>query len=329
MQGIGGDIWSLVPVVGGPVADVRHLGNALDEPHLGRRDRRRDLAAGRRRGGDPVRRRLGRHPDVWRKVVRRSAEASDEPRRPRSSSSTRSHDSALGVGTRLADARDEAAGRWSTRWPRAHDRVEPLAERCPTSSAAEGERNYLAGPPQPGRAALLRRRAADLRPDGRLGRAGDDRRDRRHRPIPACSGSRRWPKVEGNPLPRGQAEALDWPPSRPTGRSPARSCSAAGERMRGQQARRPDRRRRRRPGRPARASPARWRSRSTARSTATTFIEKLVGRLRRVPRPTRSARRLNRAMVPIFADRLLGPATGWRQGRVAGATPPGAATSPL
>ncbi len=30
MQGIGGDIWSLVPVVGGPVSDVRHLGNALD-----------------------------------------------------------------------------------------------------------------------------------------------------------------------------------------------------------------------------------------------------------------------------------------------------------
>ena len=30
MQGIGGDIWSLVPVVGEPVVDVRHLGNALD-----------------------------------------------------------------------------------------------------------------------------------------------------------------------------------------------------------------------------------------------------------------------------------------------------------
>ena len=30
MQGIGGDIWSLVPVVGGPSSDVRHLGNALD-----------------------------------------------------------------------------------------------------------------------------------------------------------------------------------------------------------------------------------------------------------------------------------------------------------
>src|SRR5690349_8501844 len=30
MQGIGGDIWSLMPVVGEPVSDVRHLGNALD-----------------------------------------------------------------------------------------------------------------------------------------------------------------------------------------------------------------------------------------------------------------------------------------------------------
>jgi hypothetical protein len=30
MQGIGGDIWSILPVVGGPVSDVRHLGNALD-----------------------------------------------------------------------------------------------------------------------------------------------------------------------------------------------------------------------------------------------------------------------------------------------------------
>lgn len=30
MQGIGGDVWSLVPVLGRPVSDVRHLGNALD-----------------------------------------------------------------------------------------------------------------------------------------------------------------------------------------------------------------------------------------------------------------------------------------------------------
>ena len=30
IQGIGGDLWSLVPVVGAPVSDVRHLGNALD-----------------------------------------------------------------------------------------------------------------------------------------------------------------------------------------------------------------------------------------------------------------------------------------------------------
>ena len=31
VQGIGGDVWSWVPLVGGPVRDVRHLGNALDE----------------------------------------------------------------------------------------------------------------------------------------------------------------------------------------------------------------------------------------------------------------------------------------------------------
>lgn len=31
VQGIGGDVWSWVPVAGGPVRDVRHLGNALDE----------------------------------------------------------------------------------------------------------------------------------------------------------------------------------------------------------------------------------------------------------------------------------------------------------
>jgi hypothetical protein len=30
MQGIGGDVWSILPVAGGPVSDVRHLGNALD-----------------------------------------------------------------------------------------------------------------------------------------------------------------------------------------------------------------------------------------------------------------------------------------------------------
>ena len=31
MQGIGGDVWSLVPVLGRPISDVRHLGNALDD----------------------------------------------------------------------------------------------------------------------------------------------------------------------------------------------------------------------------------------------------------------------------------------------------------
>ena len=30
MQGFGGDVWSQIPVVGQPVSDVRHLGNALD-----------------------------------------------------------------------------------------------------------------------------------------------------------------------------------------------------------------------------------------------------------------------------------------------------------
>lgn len=31
VQGFGGDVWSWVPVAGGPVRDVRHLGNALDD----------------------------------------------------------------------------------------------------------------------------------------------------------------------------------------------------------------------------------------------------------------------------------------------------------
>src|SRR6478609_10926307 len=31
VQGIGGDVWSWVPVAGGPVRDVRRLGNALDQ----------------------------------------------------------------------------------------------------------------------------------------------------------------------------------------------------------------------------------------------------------------------------------------------------------
>src|SRR5690606_1681176 len=31
VQGIGGDVWSWVPLAGGPVRDVRRLGNALDE----------------------------------------------------------------------------------------------------------------------------------------------------------------------------------------------------------------------------------------------------------------------------------------------------------
>ena len=111
VQGVGGDVWSWVPVAGGPVRDVRRLGNALDQLVAGGRDRRthacRRCAArrrpssttatstSRRAGGRD--RRLRGGVDATR---RRAGRARRRRRLPRSWSATR-----------LAEARDQAAGR--------------------------------------------------------------------------------------------------------------------------------------------------------------------------------------------------------------------------
>ena len=161
MQGIGGDIWSLVPVVGGPVSDVRHLGNALD--HL---TTAAELAV-----------------DAWPAVNGEQAtlfddrsvdvptleEAGRGGRRGERRTSTPPRlelgevdDSGVGVGTRLAEARDEATEVVAPLAATAR-RAKPARRRAARPLRRRRRAHVPPGPAQPERAALLRRRAAHPR----------------------------------------------------------------------------------------------------------------------------------------------------------------------
>jgi hypothetical protein len=125
MQGFGGDVWSLIPVVGEPVSDVRHLGNALDHlttaaevavqawPAVNGDDA--TLFAGRGVDLPTLETLVGAVDDASTALDAAQLELGEV------------RDSSLGVGTRLGDARDEAPP------PPGGRRRSPTC--CPTSSA--------------------------------------------------------------------------------------------------------------------------------------------------------------------------------------------------
>ncbi len=174
-------------------------------PDLGRRAGARDLARGQRRRRHPVRRRCDRRTDPAVGDARhrlREWKPRHRPARARRGGRLRDrgrHPSGGGAGR--GDRR---------RGARRGDRpTRRAARRRAARPLRGGGRPHLpAGPAQPERAALLRRRTAHRGPAGGLGRPAHDGRGPRHhrsRPVPG----RAVGQGGGQPVPHGQAAPVD------------------------------------------------------------------------------------------------------------------------
>lgn len=212
MQGFGGDVWSLLPIVGEPVSDVRHLGNALDglttaaEAAIGTwpsvngkdatlfGDRSVDVAT------------LEGLVDAVATVSTSLDDAQLELGQVR--------DSSLGVGTRLGDARDQALEAISPLAASARS-TRPLTDVLPDLLGVRGERRYLLALLNPSEQRFSGGAPLTVVPmdvaDGALsmGEAIDTS-------DPRLFKVGRWEKVEGNPFHDGKLRiststyAPDW-----------------------------------------------------------------------------------------------------------------------
>lgn len=140
MQGIGGDIWSLIPIVGEPIADVRHLGNALD--HL---TATAEIAVETWPAVNGEQATLFGDRSVDMPTLKAVVDAVSEASANLDSAQLELrevNDSAIGVGARLADARDEATAVVSPLASSAR-RAKPLAGVLPDLFGADGAQTYL------------------------------------------------------------------------------------------------------------------------------------------------------------------------------------------
>jgi hypothetical protein len=303
MQGIGGDIWSLIPVIGRPVADVRHMGNALDE-----------LTSVAEVGVETWPLVDGKKAKLFEDgsvdiptlttVVRAVSDASSSLRTARSELAE-VHDSAVGIGTRVAVARDEAAAVVN---PLASDaqRFEPLADALPDLLAAGDEKSYLLALLNPSEqrfsgGAPLTMSVLTVS-DGKVavGEAQDAT-------DPYLYRIGRWPKVEGNPFHNGKLRlststfAPEWSVS-------GEELLRGWERKRDQEM----------DGLIAVdivalgnlldiTGPVEVPYYGTLDSAG--FTEKLIGDYDSFS-SNEERKQLNRAIIPIFTDRVLGPGDG-------------------
>ena len=303
MQGIGGDIWSLVPVVGEPVADVRHLGNALD--HL---TTAAEVAVGTWPTVNGKQATLFGEGSIDIATLDDVVAAVDEASAQLDAAQLELGavgDSALGIGTRLADARDEATAIVS---PLASGTraAKPLTDVLPALLGAEGDKTYLLALLNPSEQRYSGGAPLTVVPmtvsDGKLtmGKARDTS-------DPDLYRVGRWDKVEGNPFHNGKLRlstanyAPDW--------------SVSGEELLRGWERRTDQET---DGLVAvdvvaLADMLRITGPVDAplygRLDADNFTEKLVGDYDTYP-DNEARHDLNRAIVPVFAERLLAPGDG-------------------
>jgi hypothetical protein len=212
VQGIGGDIWSLVPVVGEPVSDVRHLGNALD--HLTTAAEVAVETWPAVSGDDAT---LFGDSSVDVATLQELVGAVDEASMHLDTAQLELrevHDSSFGIGTRLAEARDEAS-----------DVVGPLASSArratgltsvlPDLFGAEEDKTYLLALLNPSEQRFSGGAPLTLVPmeisGGRLTMG-----DARDTSDPDLFRVGRWDKVEDNPFHDGKLRlstatfAPDW-----------------------------------------------------------------------------------------------------------------------
>lgn len=140
MQGAGGDIWARVPVLGGPVSDARHLGDALDHltsvaevaveawPQVNG-DRSTLLSDGRV------------HLPTLERLSDQVATVSDELAAASADLDQVEADSVVG-GRRLADVRDEAMG-LVTPARDGIDALAPVIDTLPGLLGSENERKFV------------------------------------------------------------------------------------------------------------------------------------------------------------------------------------------
>ncbi len=212
VQGLGGDIWSRVPFVGEPVSDVRHLGNALH--HL---TTAAEAAVRAWPAVNGERATLFGDGSVDVATLEMLVGAVEEASINLDAAQLQLgevNDSAIGVGTRLADARDEATSVVSPLAATAR-RARPLADVLPELFGAEGERTYLLALLNPSEQRFSGGAPLTIVPldvtNGRLtvGKA----RDTSDRELYKVG---RWDKVEGNPFHNGKLRlststyAPDW-----------------------------------------------------------------------------------------------------------------------
>ena len=300
MQGIGGDIWSFVPVVGRPVADVRHLGNALD--HLTSAAEVALETWPAVNGDDAT---LFSDGAIDVATLQSVLGAVDEVSGDLDSAQLELgevSDSAVGVGTRLSEARDQATDVVAPVAATAR-RAEKLAGVLPDLFGVEGDRTYLLALLNPSEQRFSGGAPLTVVPmevsDGQLSMG-----DARDTTDPDLFRVGRWDKVEGNPFHDGKLRlstatfAPDW--------------SVSGEELlRGWE---------RRTGQEvdglvavdvvALADMLRVTGPVEAplygTLDASNFTQKLVGDYDTYP--DNDARKgLNRAIVPVFADRVFEP----------------------
>ena len=213
VQGLGGDVWSRAPVVGGAVGDVRHLGNALDE--LVTVAETGVQVVPQVRGEDATLMRGGNVDlDTLAEVTERLAAVSASLARARSELGGVADERPV-AGTRLADARDTALGEVEP-LEKGLAVVEPLLDDLPRMLGAEEDRQYLVALLNP--AEMLNSGGTPLSfvtmgfDKGRL--TLEDPVDGTE--APGIARPRYWKKVKGNPFHRGRTKvalatmAPDW-----------------------------------------------------------------------------------------------------------------------
>ncbi|MBD3947209.1 DUF4012 domain-containing protein [Nocardioides ganghwensis] len=212
MQGFGGDVWSLIPVVGEPVSDVRHLGNALD--HLTAAAEVAVQAWPAVNGDDAT---LFADRGVDLPTLETLVGAVDEASTHLDAAQLELgevRDSSIGVGTRLGDARDEATEVLSPVAATAR-RARSITDVLPDLFGARGERTYLLALLNPSEQRFSGGAPLTVVPmevtDGRLSMG-----EARDTTDPDLFRVGRWERVEGNPFHNGKLRlststyAPDW-----------------------------------------------------------------------------------------------------------------------
>lgn len=303
MQGVGGDVWSLVPVVGEPVSDVRHLGNALD--HLTTAAEVAVEAWPAINGEDAT---LFEDRSVDVPTLRTLVGAVDAASLHLDTAQLELrevNDAALGVGTRLAEARDEATAVVEPLAASAR-RAKPLAAALPDLFGADDDRTYLLALLNPSEQRFSGGAPLTLAPmrvsEGRLtiGEARDTTDQELYRVG-------RWERVEDNPFHNGKLRlststyAPDWSVS---GEELLRGWERiVGEETDGLIA----------VDVVALADLLRVTGPVDVpiygRIDSSNFTQKMVGDYDAFP-DNEARHELNLALVPLFADQLLGPSQG-------------------